>query len=55
MEELNITANELYSMLKSHARLGYAAGTKERNLVNVEQKILDTIEGLKKTHKLSRK
>ena len=55
MEELKITANDLYKLMKSYARLGFAAGASSkghRTMANTEQKIIDTIEDLKKTHRI---
>lgn len=55
MEELKLTSNELYKLMKSSLRLGYAAGSSSqgnRTMTNAENKILTTIEGLKNTHKL---
>ena len=54
MDELILTPSELKSLMISASRLGYAAGraTKgSRTLENSTQKIVETIEGLKKTHK----
>lgn len=53
MEEIVLTANQLHSLLMSSAKLGFAAGQKERTLENAAYKADIVVEGLKKTNNLN--